>query len=57
MGDGGQKVKAYRYKINNGDVTYSTVTTVNTVLHILKLLREEILKVLIIRKKYHNYVW
>jgi len=51
MGDGGQKVKAYRYKINNGDVTYSTVTTVNTVLHILKLLREEILKVLIIRKK------
>lgn len=42
MGQGGQKLKTFSYKINNnGDVIYSVMTIVNnTILHILKLLRK-----------------
>lgn len=54
---------AKRYKlpvtkeISHGDVMDSMETIVNyTILHIFKLLREQMLKVLIIRKK-SLYVW
>ena len=39
MGEGGQKVQSASYRISHGGVMYSSVTPVNTVLHIWKLLR------------------
>lgn len=33
MREGDQKVHISRYKVNPGDVTYSMVITVNTILH------------------------
>ena len=50
MGEGDQKVQTCNYKISSGDVMYSTVTTVNTVLYVWKLLKE-ILKVSLQEKK------
>ena len=53
MGKSGQKITNYQIQdTSSEDVTYSIVTMVNnTVLYICKLLREQILKVLIVRKK------
>ena len=57
VGESGQKVQTSSYKKNKfWDVMYSMVITVNnTVLYIWKLLREQIIKVLIKRKKICNY--
>ena len=44
--------------ISPGDIIYGMVTAVsNTVLHIWKLLREQIFKVLITRKRIYNCMW
>ena len=53
VGKSGQKITNYQIQdTSSEDVTYSIVTMVNnTVLYICKLLREQILKVLIVRKK------
>ena len=52
MGEGDQKVQTSSYKINNPEVMmYKETVFNNIVLHISKLLREWILKILITRKK------
>ena len=53
MKEGGQKVQTSSYKISKSwDVTYSMVTTVTTAVHGTgKLLREQILRVLITRRE------
>ena len=42
IGEGGQKVQAFSYKISHGDGKYSMVTIVNTILHTRKSLRANI---------------
>ena len=58
MAEGGQRYKLPVIReVRSGGVTYSMVTKVNnTVLHIQKLLRKEILKVFLARNKVCTYV-
>lgn len=55
--EGGQTVQTSSYEISHRELKDSIVSTAsNTVLHICKLLRENIFKVQITRKKISNYV-
>lgn len=58
MHESGQKLQTSSYKMErHGNVMYNVVTTVNnTMLHFFKLLGEQILKVLITRKKNCDYM-
>lgn len=62
MGEGGPKAQSSRHHVNKAwgcNVMYSMVTTVNNAaLHIRKLLRESVLKILRTRKHFnHVRLW